>query len=47
MEHDESIIYEKTYRLLTPDLHQRCDNMVNREVTEYMKESPPVYRIPV
>ena len=34
MRHDEAIIFEKTYGVLTPDLRQMCNDMVAQGVTE-------------
>ncbi len=31
MGHDEAIIFEKTYGVLTPDLRQMCNDMTARE----------------
>ena len=39
MGHDEAIIFEKTYGVLTPDLRQMCQEMVERGVTEAAMES--------
>ena len=47
MGHDGAIIFEKTYGVLTPDLRQRCDDMVCRGVAEAAMESTAVYWIPV
>ncbi len=47
MGHDEAIIYEKTYGVLTPDLRQMCQDMVERGVTEAAMESTAVYWVPV
>ena len=47
MSHDEAIIFEKTYRVLTPDLRQMCQDMVDRGVTEAAMESTAVYWLPV
>lgn len=45
--HDESILFEKTYGVHTPDLRQMCDDMVCRGVTEAAMESTAVYWVPV
>ena len=34
MGHDEAIIFEKTYGVLTPELRQMCNGMLDRGVTE-------------
>ena len=47
MGHDEAIIFEKTYGVLTPDLRQMCSDMVARGVTEAAMESTAVYWVPV
>ena len=47
MGHDESIIFQKTYGVLTPDLRQMCHDMIARGVTEAAMESTAVYWIPV
>lgn len=47
MGHDEAIIFEKTYGVLTPDLRQMCSDMVERGVTEAAMESTAVYWVPV
>ncbi len=47
MGHDEAIIFEKIYGVLTPDLRQMCNDMVERGVTEAAMESTAVYWIPV
>ena len=47
MGHDEAIIFEKTYGVLTPDLRQMCNDMVDRGVTEAAVESTAVYWVPV
>ena len=47
MGHDEAIIFEKTYGVLTPDLRQMCQDMVERGVTEAAMESTAVYWVPV
>ncbi len=47
MGHDEAIIFEKNYGVLTPDLRQMCDDMVERGVTEAAMESTAVYWVPV
>lgn len=47
MGHDETIIFEKTYGTLTPELRQMCSDMVERGVTECAMESTAVYWMPV
>ena len=47
MGHDEAIIFEKTYGVLTPDLRQMCNDMTARGVTEAAMESTAVYGVPV
>lgn len=47
MGHDETIIFQKTYGVLTPELRQMCNDMVDRGVTEAAMESTAVYWIPV
>ena len=47
MGHDGSIIFEKTYGVLTPELRQMCKDMVERGVTEAAMESTAVYWVPV
>lgn len=47
MGHDEAIIFEKTYGVLTPDLRQMCNDMTARGVTEAAMESTAVYWVPV
>ena len=47
MGHDEVIIFEKKYGVLTPDLRQMCNDMVGRGVTEAAMESTAVYWVPV
>ena len=47
MGHDEAIIFEKTYGVLTPELRQMCQDMVERGVTEAAMESTAVYWVPV
>ena len=47
MGHDESIIFEKTYGVLTPELRQMCNDMTDRGVTEAAMESTAVYWVPV
>ncbi len=46
MGHDEVIIFEKKYGVLTPDLRQMCNDMVERGVTETAMESIAVYWVP-
>lgn len=47
MGHDEAIIFEKNYGVLTPDLRQMCNDMTARGVTEAAMESTAVYWVPV
>ena len=47
MGHDEAIIFERTYGVLTPELRQMCADMVERGVTEAAMESTAVYWVPV
>ena len=47
MGHDEAIIFEKTYGVLTPELRQMCKDMTDRGVTEAAMESTAVYWVPV
>lgn len=47
MGHDETIIFQKTYGVLTPDLRQMCTDMADRGVREAAMESTAVYWIPV
>lgn len=47
MGHDGSIIFEKTYGVLTPELRQMCNDMTDRGVTEAAMESTAVYWVPV
>ena len=47
MGHDETIIFQKTYGVLTPELRQMCNDMVDRGVTEAAMESTAVYWVPV
>ena len=47
MGHEEAIIYEKTYGVLTPELRQMCNDMLDRGVTEAAMESTAVYWLPV
>lgn len=47
MGHDGTIIFEKTYGVLTPDLRQMCHDMIERGVTEAAMESTAVYWVPV
>lgn len=44
MGHDEAIIFEKTYGVLTPDLRQMCHDMIERGVTEAAMESTQACR---
>ncbi len=45
--HDETIIFQKTYGVLTPELRQMCDEMVSYGVKEAAMESTAVYWVPV
>lgn len=47
MGHDEAIIFQRTYGVLTPELRQMRDDMVERGVTEAAMESTGVYWVPV
>jgi len=47
MGHDEAIIFEKTYGVLTPELRQMCNDMVERGVAAAAMESTAVYWVPV
>ena len=47
MGHHEAIIFEKKYGVLTPDLRQMCNDMVERGVSEAAMESTAVYWVPV
>lgn len=47
MGHDEAIVFQKTYGVLTPELRQMRDDMVERGVTEAAMESTAVYWVPV
>lgn len=47
MGHDEAIIFEKTYGVLTPALRQMCNDMVERGVAAAAMESTAVYWVPV
>ena len=47
MGHDEAIIFQKTYGVLTPELRQMRDDMLSRGVTECAMESTAVYWVPV
>jgi transposase len=47
MGHDETIIFEKTYGVLTTELRQMCDEMVCYGVEEAAMESTAVYWVPV
>ena len=47
MRHDETIIFENKYGVLTPDLRQMCKDMAERGVTEAAMESTAVYWVPV
>ena len=43
MRYDEAIIFEKTYGVLTPELRQMCQDMIEYGVTEAAMESTAVY----
>ncbi len=45
--HDEAIIFQKTYGVLTPELCQMRNDMIERGVTEAAMESTAVYWVPV
>ena len=47
MGHDEAIIFEKNYGVLTPELRQMCNDMKDLGVTEAAMESTALYCIPV
>lgn len=47
MGHDEKIIYQKTYGVLTPELRQMRDDMLGLGVTECAMESTSVYWVSV
>lgn len=47
MAQDETIILQKTYSTLTPDLRQMCQDMVAHGVSEAAMESTAVYWVPV
>ena len=47
MGHDEAIIFQRTYGVLTPDLRQMRDDMLAWGVTEAAMESTAVYWVPV
>lgn len=47
MGHDETIIFQRTYGVLTPELRQMCNDMVDRGVTEAAMESTAIYWVPV
>ncbi len=47
MGHEETIIFQKTYGVLTPELHRMCVEMVFYGVTEAAMESTAVYWVPV
>lgn len=47
MGHDEAIIFEKTYGVLTTELRQMCNDMVERGVAAAAMESTAVYWVPV
>ena len=47
MGHNEAIIFEKTYGVLTPQLRQMCNDMVDLGVTEAAMESTATYWVPV
>ena len=47
MDHDETVIFERTYGVLTPELRQMRQDMIERGVTEAAMESTAVYWVPV
>lgn len=47
MNHEEAIIFQKTYGTLTPELHQMCADMVSNGVSEAAMESTATYWVPV
>ena len=47
MGHDEAIIFQEIYGVLTPELRQMRDDMLSRGVTECAMESTAVYWVPV
>ena len=47
MGHNEAIIFQKTYGVLTPELRQLRNDMLSRGVTECAMESTAVYWVPV
>ena len=47
MQEGGSIIFEKTYGTLTPDLRRMCVEMLERDVSEAAMESTAVYWVPV
>jgi len=47
MEHDGSVIFQKTYGVLSPELRQMRNDMVERGVAEAAMESTAVYWVPV
>lgn len=47
MGHDGTIIFQKTYGVLTPELRQMCDDMLIHGVKEAAMESTAVYWVPV
>lgn len=47
MQQGGSIIFEKTYGVLTPELRQMCLDMLERGVTEAAMESTAIYWVPV
>lgn len=44
---DETILFQKTYGTLTPDLHHMCADMVSHGVAEAAMESTATYWVPV
>lgn len=46
MDHDEKIIFQKAYGVLTPELRQMRDDMLRRRVTECAMESTPYIGFP-
>lgn len=47
MGQDETIIFQKTYGTLTPELRQMCSDMVSHGVSEAAMESTATYWVPV
>ena len=47
MDHEETVIFERAYGVLTPELRQMRQDMTERGVTEAAMESTAVYWVPV